>query len=188
MLTPSNCEESLKVVSALEFSTSTSMEQARRSDTIAVAHLVKDGNKEQCYLFISAIIVFLNQYHGTTWTDFQVRESAKQLYHNYYFFRLADWKLFQVRVIGGMYGKIYGDWKPQMLMEFAAQYADEWFALSEQQTLQEHDSIRKNERGLQTDAQRERDIAQSWSDIYKKTHPNEETYQKRQSNEDLPPA
>lgn len=96
-------------------------------------------DKTDAFRFFKVMISLINEFFGVTWTDYQMIEVSKELYTNYYHWRIADAKNFVSRCRRLHYGKIYGTLTPAILMEWAGQYNDEWLSASEQISLAEHD-------------------------------------------------
>lgn len=118
----------------------------------SISSLVKKENgvtvKTDCYLFLSGMIVLLNQYFGVTWSDDQVMTAAKELYSDHYYWSLADWKLFSKkcqRCELEKEGKLYGAWTPDKLLSWALRYDQMWMNHSSESALHNHDLEKKQE-------------------------------------------
>lgn len=103
------------------------------------------ADKERCYKFIRKMLLDLCKFFGNAWSDFQVIESAKTMYDNYYYLSPADWRLFERRCIALVWGKIFGAFTPAVLMEWVGNFVSERDELVVNETLAEHDKQRSSE-------------------------------------------
>ncbi len=140
------------VLSKIEVKPETSLMEIREMKSGRLTQLVKtlpDGTKDksECYLFIKTLIITLNQYFGVTWSDFQITQTAEDFYSRFYYWHIGDYKKFMQKCKLLEYGKIYGQFVPVTLMEWAQFYDTEWMQVSEQISYNKHDQlVKQNER------------------------------------------
>jgi len=140
--------ELFKAISDVEISgMNKSVAEIRKLQGMPISSLViktENGvDKTECHKFIKLVIVWMCQFFGVSWNDLQIKESSKQLYENYYYWTEYDWRHFMNRCISGYFGKQYGAFSPQILMEFASIHNQEWMDESEGQSFHEADQIKK---------------------------------------------
>lgn len=121
----------------------------RQLQTGALSRLVKnlpDGRKDksECEQFIKTMILNLNQYFGVTWSDFQIKETAKDFYSRYFYWHIADYKKFMGNCRAMDYGKMYV-FNNQTLMLWAQEYDSEWLTISQQIAFNKHDQRKRSE-------------------------------------------
>lgn len=97
------------------------------------------GDKNNAYKVVKLAITGINLFFGTIWTDYQLVEASKELYSMSYFWSINDLRAFVGRCRRLEYGQIYGQFSPQTLMQWAAKYNEEWFALSSDLSLSDHE-------------------------------------------------
>ncbi len=145
-----NCAVYFQEICKLEISgISGTLEQVRKIGGKPLSSFVvkteTGADKSAAHHFVKLCILWLCEFFGTTWNDLQIREAAKQLYENYYFWTGADWKLFINRCASGYYGKVFGSFSPAVMMDYAAQYNSEWMELSAGTSLHDSDLIKKTD-------------------------------------------
>lgn len=91
----------------------------------------RDGiaDKSQCYQFIEIIILLLNEYFGAKWSDITIKDCAQSIYTDYYYLTIADLKLFMKKAKAVEFEKerkIFGEWKPSLLMAWIDIFSGEW--------------------------------------------------------------
>lgn len=128
--------------------------EVRKMKLPTVSSLVRKengvANKTECYTFLAGMIVLLNQFFGTTWSDEQVKTTARDLYSDYYYWSLGDWKLFAKkchRCELDSAGKLFGAWSPDKLLSWALRYDQMWMEYSSEVALHNHDLDKKQEEG-----------------------------------------
>lgn len=108
----------------------------------------EDGsiNRDEVHRFLKLTFGTLVFYfNGSTWADQQVESLVKVFYSQYYYWQLADVKNFLIKCQTLKFGKIYGQFSPAVLMEWAEKYDSDWIETSENLTLHEHGQERKKE-------------------------------------------
>jgi hypothetical protein len=143
---------SLTVISNLDLPSMCTVSDVRKLGLPAVNSLVRKENgmviKDDCYKFIQAMIILLTDFFGTTWNNSQLIECSKDLYSNYHFWTIADWKLFcrkakSMEYVGDK--GMFGIFTPDKLMFWAVRYNDEWIQCSIAIQEHEHSVITKPE-------------------------------------------
>lgn len=80
------------------------------------------------------MIVLMNEYFGVNFSDGQVQEIAQDFYSEYFYWSLADWKLFAKKCKAQKYidpaKGMMGFFRPELLMQWAAMFNEEWIAAS----------------------------------------------------------
>jgi hypothetical protein len=117
-----------------------------------ISNLVKSQNgvidKTDCYLFIEGLIIMLNEFFGVTWSNGQIEQLSKELYSEYYYWTIADWKLFCKKAHKCEFdekGKIFGSWSPHLMMAWAEKYDSDWTEVSSDIAIHNHELEKKRE-------------------------------------------
>lgn len=81
------------------------------------------GDKENGITFFECLVLELLEYYGVTWGDYPIRESCELLFAEYHWMTAAELKHFAQKLKAAQYGKMYGNFKPAILMECFADYS-----------------------------------------------------------------
>lgn len=138
-----NSNESLTAISEIEIRSDCSLLDIRKMGTPPISGLVRDQDKSECYKLIQAMIILLNQYIGTTWSDPQIMEVSKEFYSKYFYWTQADLKNFIRKCKAMEFEKILSatQFSPLIFMNWAAQYDQDWMNVSVEQSLLIHEQM-----------------------------------------------
>lgn len=141
------CSEKLWMeLSEVDISPNISLSELREIKSDAISALIKkDGeniDKSECFKFFQVMFILIIEFFGITWTEYQLLEVSKEFYSCFHHWKILDAKCFMQRCRRLHYGKVYGQFTPATLMEWAQLYNDEWFSISEQIALAQHHSAK----------------------------------------------
>jgi len=131
----------VKVLSDLEIKADATPMTIRQLNTRSLATLVVNGDKTEAKQFVKEMILMIFLYFGASINDYQLREVANEFYGKYFYWQLADFKLFVKRCRQLYYGEVYPTITISKLMEWANKYDDEWLNTSVDIHEQKHGAL-----------------------------------------------
>lgn len=130
----SNSIGALTALKQVELKKGVSITEIRSMGLPPISGLVKQGDKSECYLLIEAMIILLNKYYAITWTEFQLTETSREFYSQYFYWSQLDLKNFIGMCKRMEFEKLLSvnQFSPMMFMSWAAIYDSRWVHVSEE--------------------------------------------------------
>jgi len=98
-----------------------------RSETPALSVVKKEIGEQTAATYVTAMLADIEQFYNVkqSLSSVQLRMLAEMIINNFYYFKIADLKLFAERFKLGLYGKVYDRIDGGVIMEALNQYSDE---------------------------------------------------------------
>lgn len=128
-------EKSLAILQDIQLPGDVTLSEVRQLQTPPISALVRSGDKSECHKMIAGMIVLLNEYFGISWSTYQVMETAKEFYSNYFYWHQLDLKNFfrmckQMQLAPKLLS--VNQFSPIIFAEWAREYDAMWVKTSEE--------------------------------------------------------
>lgn len=135
-----------------------------KSATPALSVVKKEAGAQAAAAYVTVMLADIEQFYNVkqNLSEVQLRMLAEMIIKNFYFFRVADLKLFAEKFKLGLYGKIYDRIDGGVIMDALAQYADE--RMNEAEAYSQKESSKFKSAGEQAATNILQAITERWKD------------------------